>query len=296
MGRPLRFIPENSIVEVTTRSMQGRFLLRPSDALNEVVLGVLGRGLERTPEIELFGFVFLSNHYHLLLRTPDGPTLSAFMGFINSNIAREVGRLHSWSERFWGRRFRSIPVLGEETVVDRLQYILGQGTKEGLVESPLDWPGASCVRALLEGVRLVGTWFDRTAEYRARRRRESFGKYEYAREYPVPLAPLPCWSRLSVTERRAEARRLLERVMARAKAEASARERPPLGPEAVMRQSPHQGPRRHQRSPAPLVHASCPQLRRQFREQYRRFVAGVRAAAAGIVVELGLAVAGGQPP
>ena len=47
MARGLRFVPEGgSLVEVTVRTAQSRFLLRPSPALNEIVLGVLGRGYE----------------------------------------------------------------------------------------------------------------------------------------------------------------------------------------------------------------------------------------------------------
>lgn len=44
MSRPLRFIPENGpLVHVTCRTIQSRFLLRPSPALNQIVVGVLGR-------------------------------------------------------------------------------------------------------------------------------------------------------------------------------------------------------------------------------------------------------------
>ena len=30
------------------------------------------------------------------------------MSFVNSNLAKKVGRLHRWRERFWGRRYRAI--------------------------------------------------------------------------------------------------------------------------------------------------------------------------------------------
>jgi hypothetical protein len=43
MARPLRFVPPNSIVEVTTRTMQGRLLLRPSPELTEIILGIIGK-------------------------------------------------------------------------------------------------------------------------------------------------------------------------------------------------------------------------------------------------------------
>jgi hypothetical protein len=43
MARPLRFVPPHSMVEVTTRTMQGRLLLRPSPELTEIILGIIGK-------------------------------------------------------------------------------------------------------------------------------------------------------------------------------------------------------------------------------------------------------------
>ena len=40
MGRTLRFIPEGgALVEVTCRTIHGRFLFRPSRELNDIVVG-----------------------------------------------------------------------------------------------------------------------------------------------------------------------------------------------------------------------------------------------------------------
>jgi hypothetical protein len=43
MPRPLRFVPANSIVEVTTRTLQGRLLLKPSPELTDIILVVIGK-------------------------------------------------------------------------------------------------------------------------------------------------------------------------------------------------------------------------------------------------------------
>jgi hypothetical protein len=42
MPRPLRFVPEQSLVEITTRTRQGR-LLKPSPEFTDLILGVIGR-------------------------------------------------------------------------------------------------------------------------------------------------------------------------------------------------------------------------------------------------------------
>ena len=79
MGRRLRYIPDGgALVEITCRTLQGRHLLRPSKKLRSITHGVLAKALERYP-VELHAFVFLSNHYHLLVTTPSAQVLARFM-------------------------------------------------------------------------------------------------------------------------------------------------------------------------------------------------------------------------
>jgi len=140
MPRRLRFVPPGSLVEVTCRTVQGRLLLRPSPILRDLTLGVLARAARLYP-VEIHAFAFLSNHYHLLMTVPDAERLARFMNYLNSNLAREAGRLIRWREKFWGRRYQAILVSDEDAAqIERLRYVLSHGAKEGLVASPLDWP------------------------------------------------------------------------------------------------------------------------------------------------------------
>ena len=66
MSRKLRFIPEGgAVVEATSRTIQGRLLLRPSPQLNEIVIGVLGRA-QRLYPLEILGYVFLMSQSECL--------------------------------------------------------------------------------------------------------------------------------------------------------------------------------------------------------------------------------------
>jgi hypothetical protein len=48
VSRPLRFIPDGgALVEVTSRTIHSRFLLRPGRELDEIIAGVLGRAQRR---------------------------------------------------------------------------------------------------------------------------------------------------------------------------------------------------------------------------------------------------------
>jgi hypothetical protein len=65
MPRPLRFVPEQSLVEITTRTLQGRLLLKPSSELTDIILGVIGKAQELYG-MTIHAFVFLSTHAHFL--------------------------------------------------------------------------------------------------------------------------------------------------------------------------------------------------------------------------------------
>src|SRR5436305_3282198 len=180
MSRPLRWIPEGgALVEATCRTVHGRLLLLPSEELNEIIIGILARA-KQMYEVKFCGFAFASNHYHLILRVEDAEQLSSFMCYLNSNLAREAGRLVDWGEKFWSRRYRSIVISEEEGAqVGRLKYVASHGAKEGLVDSPSEWPGVQCVHALLNGEPLKGYWFDRSQGNTARTRREDFDRLRF---------------------------------------------------------------------------------------------------------------------
>ena len=127
MGRDLRFIPEGgALVEVTCRTIHGRFLFRPSQELNEIIVGVLARA-QRLHPVDICSTVFMSNHMHLLLWVPDAERLSDFMQYTNSNLAREVSRLTGWDVKIFDGRYHLVVVSNEERAqVERLRYQLSQ--------------------------------------------------------------------------------------------------------------------------------------------------------------------------
>jgi REP element-mobilizing transposase RayT len=284
MPHPLRVFWPGMVYEITTSTVQGRFLLAPTASARELILGVLGRAQSLYPGVHLHAFVFLSNHAHMLVSADDGRSISAFVGYVNGNIARELGRLHDWPGPFWHRRFRPIPILDDEALVARLRYILAHGAKEGLVATPRDWPGASALPALL-GEEIEGVWYQRNLEYQARRRGQPIAPSAASIRYRITLSPLPCWAELPVDEQRCRVARILEEIEAETRAARRETGLPPLAPETLLRVHPHTRPHRMERSPAPLCHTSHGPLRRRFRALYQSirdaFIDAARALARG---------------
>jgi hypothetical protein len=280
MGRKFRYIPETgALVEVTCRTLQGRPLLRPSPELNDIAAGILGRA-QRLYPVDLVAFVLVSNHYHLILWVEDAKRLARFVGYFNSNLAREVSRLTGWTGKIWERRYQAILISDEEEAqVERLRYVLAHGVKENLVARLRDWPGLHCVRQIADGEPLTGTWFDRTQQYLARRKGEEIDRLCYAIPETVIFSPLPCWKHLSPGAYRERVEDLatdIEEDAAKARKRTGAE---PLGTAAILAQDPVSRPQRLKKSPAPLFHAASKAARQVFYEGFALFVAAYRTAA-----------------
>lgn len=284
MARNPRYIPPGgALVEVTCRTFQGRLLLRPSRELNEIIVGVLARAREASAlrAVEIIGAVFLSNHYHLLLEVEEAADLSRFMEYLNGNLAREICRLHDWSEAVWSGRYRAVLVSPEEEAQPgRLRYLLSQGVKEGLVAKPQHWPGVHCARALLEGKPLEGFWFDRSRESTARRRGRRPGRYDFAEPVRVAFAKLPCWRHLSDREYRQRVVELVEDIERQGAAARRANSTGLPGAKALRRQDPHTPVRLPAKRPLPFVHAFRQRVRREMRQAFALFLTAYREAAA----------------
>lgn len=280
MGRRNRWIPAaNTLVSITYRTVQGRYLLRPSPELNDVVLGVFGRAQRLLP-IDVCAVSVLSNHLHILVVADEAERVADFMEYVGSNLAREVNRLTGWSGPVFHGRYSMIAVTDEEAAqIERFRYVLAQGCKENLVESLREWPGVSSVRALLDAEPLTGHWFDRSREYAARQKIGAPAGQQFKTAETLVLSPLPCWEDLPAAVVRERVRHIVREIEWQAAVERAQGGARPLGPRAILALHPHHRPQPIARSPAPLVHAATEAARRAFREAYSLFIAAFRDAA-----------------
>src|SRR4029078_2145557 len=127
MARKQRYIPPSpkpTLVFVTCRTIQGRYLFRPGPDLNDRFLGILGR-VQRRYQMLICGFCVLSSHFHLLLLVEDAHQLARFMRDLKSKLAIETKRLTGWKGTVFERRYDSAVVTDEEGAqIERLLYLL----------------------------------------------------------------------------------------------------------------------------------------------------------------------------
>lgn len=269
--------------------MQNRLLLRADPGFNRRVVGHLSRAQELYP-VRLHAVVVMGSHLHVLATHPDPEVMAGFHCHWNTNLSKEVGRHCGWSGTVFPNRYHAIE-LSDEPEIERarLKYLLANGVKEGLVGSPLDWPGVSSAKALTTGEPLRGEWIDRTAYRRAKDRGESVSLRDFTYEREVHLVPLPSLAHLSPAAFRATIRDLIEEVEAEGRAMHKRNGTRPLGVAAVLARDPESRPMQVERRPCPWFHVLDPELRKalyaaltwvtvQYREAAERLKAGDRNA------------------
>ena len=263
----------NAGVSVMNRCIQGRYLLKPSPRLNAIIIGALAKAREKYP-VEIYSGAFASSHFHLHLQAPTVKIQADFMAHFTRKLSFETGILYNWETSTFPDRYHASEVSEEpEAQIRRLVYHLKHGAKEGLVSSPLDWPGVNFVDALITGEPLKGIWVDRSGYYRACRRDQEVTLEDFTEHLELPIAPLPCWAHLSQESRRDLILDIIRKIEEETAAHHAENGTSPLGAEAVLACDPHYYPAKLRKSPKPLFHAFRKKVRQEMKEAFSRILA-----------------------
>ncbi len=321
MPRPLRYIPMEAkswtdsrgqkiaVVEITIRAKQGRFLLRPSPEVRDVIVGAMAHA-QRTHEFDVYGYSFLSNHGSYLVGVTDPKHQAAIMQSIHSKIGIELRRpeFSDWQGGIIERRGRPILVANEEDLVSRLKYCLANSTKEHLVTRPDRWGGAHAAKALCgQGNGIHGRFMEDQGIYYNRTLCDTLKRggmpasralKESTEKVTLKLSKLPCWAEMSDDEYRNQMVSICTEITREAAQVRREEGGKVLGMARALRYHPHHRPDKTDSSPAPMIHCSCPNFRALFIEGYRAFVECYREAMSKLQDALGPVFFpyGGIPP
>jgi putative transposase len=133
MGRPQREQIENGLYHVTIRGIRrGPIFLDEDDFAR--FLRLLARVVERR-EWEIHAYCLLTNHYHLLLTTPNAD-ISHGMCLLNGHYGRTFNELHGFTGHVFERRFHATVIVTEEHLVVTSAYIALNPVAAGLADRP----------------------------------------------------------------------------------------------------------------------------------------------------------------
>jgi len=268
----IRMHNKNAIHFVTNRCEQEQFLMLPVKTINKIIGYWFARALCRYGEgLEIFAFIFLSNHFHMLARDTKG-TLSQFMGYFQGNVAKAINEELGRHGKFWPREYDDMLVDSEsdDDFLNRFTYILCNSVKAGLTTKATDWIGWNSIQASLKGEKFSFTGENKTKKHKVTRRIKNVSKSEYTETYEFALTPPLMWLKLSIEERAKMVRSQIKNGEAEFK---KARGNlPALGIEAIKKQKWYDRPMTVSKRPRIKIYASNNERKIELLEQYRAFV------------------------
>ena len=156
MARPLRIEFAGALYHVTSRG-DGRDDIYLDDGDRKEFLDVLGEACE-VFNWSVHAWCQMTNHYHLLVETPDG-NLSKGMRHLNGVYTQRLNRKHRRVGHVFQGRFKAILVEKESYLLELARYIVLNPVRAGIVESPEHWPWSSY--PITAGLSPCPDWFDR---------------------------------------------------------------------------------------------------------------------------------------
>lgn len=136
MARPLRIEFEGAVYHITARGNERKKIyLSKSDY--EKFLKYLG-DTKKKYNIVIHCYVLMSNHYHLIIETPEA-NLSRAMHYINGSYTTYFNIKRKRSGHLFQGRFKSILVDKDNYLLELSRYIHLNPVRAGIVEKPEDY-------------------------------------------------------------------------------------------------------------------------------------------------------------
>ena len=116
-----------------------------------MLLSTIGRA-KRRHGWKVHAYCLMSNHYHLLIETPE-PNIAIGMQWLNSTYAHRFNEKYERIGHLFQRRYADGIILTDEHLHEVIRYIPLNPVRAGLCKRPEDWPWSSCRATLGYGPR-----------------------------------------------------------------------------------------------------------------------------------------------
>ncbi len=140
MTRPLRIEYKGALYHVLSRGNQQQdIFLGKSDRID--FLELIEELVERF-NLEIYAFVLMSNHYHILLKTLE-PNLSKSMQWLGTTYTRRYNNRHQLCGHLFQGRYKSIIVQNDAYLLNLSYYIHRNPLRANMVERLADYEWSS---------------------------------------------------------------------------------------------------------------------------------------------------------
>lgn len=140
--RPLRhYLPERAYL-ITARCFEEKFFFSPdTEEVSVIIATCLAQAVEKY-HLELFAYVVMSNHLHLIVRAPSGGLPEAMQLFF-SQVARRINALRNRRGPVFSDRYHHQSICDERALRSAIRYVLWNPTRANLTTAPGSWTGLS---------------------------------------------------------------------------------------------------------------------------------------------------------
>ncbi|MFC1811890.1 transposase [Thermodesulfobacteriota bacterium] len=140
MARPWRIEFEGALYHILSRGNQRQDIFR-NDADHHLFLDTLGQ-MASCYDIDIYAYVLMGNHYHLLLKTHNA-NLSKAMQWFGTTYTRRFNIDHNCSGHLFQGRFKSFIVQNDAYLTQLSCYIHRNPLRAGIVQRLADYRWSS---------------------------------------------------------------------------------------------------------------------------------------------------------
>lgn len=289
MARDVSFECEKTLFFLTIRTMSSKLWFVNNQKLHERIVAFLAR-FQEMYGVELFAFIIMGNHYHLLARFPRR-NKRLFCQALNSMIARLTATHVEEFEggKLWARPVRAQALGDHKDALHWFFYIALNPVGAGLCRKISEYNGYNSFRDALTGRKRRFRIFLRELYYNRKRRNPSITEEACTVEHTLRFSRLPGYEsldrkdyeRMLLSELEARRQKIISDRLAAGKGFAT----PSSLRECTPGMSPHSTKTSTRTSKRPLILTLCEELKREFlgwyfdlraryREASRRFREG----------------------
>ena len=143
MGRPIRIQYPGALYHVTSRGNERRDIFMDGDDRRKF-LGIISDYHDRYG-IVLHCYVFMDNHYHLVLETPLGNLVKVMHG-LNSSYTGYFNRRYARTGHVFQGRYKAIVVDKDAYLLELSRYVHLNPVRGGVVNRPEKYAWSSYSR------------------------------------------------------------------------------------------------------------------------------------------------------
>jgi len=141
MPRAARFIETNGFYHIISRSLNETYLLQDADDFSHFLK--LAYTAKQKYLIQIFHYVIMNTHFHLITQAPCHKVLSQNMAYLKWHYTMWMRKKYGWKGPLWRERYKSLPIENEDYLYACGIYIEYNPVRARICSDPADYPYSS---------------------------------------------------------------------------------------------------------------------------------------------------------